>query len=174
MKNKISVSRSKNRTIVVYHNGKFHTKLNLDQNSSYKLSAYSKYIVIPLIVTTFMFITASVALDKYAEAKNATEVVVEKEKVVLVVDETLPPILEKIAKCESSNRQYGKDGKVLKGNVNKSDLGRWQINTDIWGKKATELGYDLTTSQGNEAMARWLFANKGSVPWVLSSKCWNK
>ena len=49
-----------------------------------------------------------------------------------------------------------------------------QINTVVWGKKAQELGYDVRTREGNEQMARYLFAHYGSVPWQSSAACWNR
>ena len=48
------------------------------------------------------------------------------------------------------------------------------INTVVWGKKSEELGYDLRTQEGNEHMARSLFAHYGSVPWQSSAACWNR
>jgi len=72
--------------------------------------------------------------------------------------------MARIAKCESGNSHYDKNGQVL---INKSrDVGRYQINVQVWGKKATELGYDLYNEKDNEAFALWLFENKGSEPWV--------
>ena len=38
------------------------------------------------------------------------------------------PVLAEIARCESTFRQVGKDGKVLRGEANKSDLGLLQVN----------------------------------------------
>ena len=44
----------------------------------------------------------------------------------------------------------------------------------VWGKKSEELGYDIRTQEGNEHMARYLFAHYGSVPWQSSAACWNR
>lgn len=86
-----------------------------------------------------------------------------------LVKEGLPPVLQKIAKCESGNSQF-KNGQVL---INATqDMGKYQINLPTWGKKATELGYNLSTEQGNEDMALWLYKNKGTGSWSSSSKCW--
>ncbi len=87
------------------------------------------------------------------------------------VDE-IPPIMLRIAHCESGNTQFDKHGKVVEGNSNVADRGRFQINRDIWGEKAKELGYDIETSKGNLSMAMWLYERKGTEPWIHSKKCW--
>ena len=97
-----------------------------------------------------------------------------QEKQVFVNGPT--QVMERIAKCESGGKQFGPSGQVLVvGNVNKSvDMGKYQINISIWGSKATELGFDLTTEKGNTEMAYWLYANYGTEPWVHTKSCWNK
>lgn len=84
------------------------------------------------------------------------------------------PILAKIAKCESGFRQVGSDGMVLRGIVNKSDLGLLQVNEYYHGERASDLGYDLTTVNGNLAYAQYLYDKEGTQPWSASKKCWNK
>jgi len=83
------------------------------------------------------------------------------------------PILAKIASCESSFRQYGEDGKVLRGNANKSDLGLLQVNEYYHGEKAEDLGFDLTSVDGNLAYAKYLYDKEGTRPWSASAKCWS-
>jgi hypothetical protein len=82
------------------------------------------------------------------------------------------PILAEIASCESSFRQYGEDGDVLRGKVNKSDLGLLQVNEYYHGEKAEDLGFDLTTVDGNLAYAKYLYNKEGTQPWSASAKCW--
>lgn len=82
------------------------------------------------------------------------------------------PILAEIAKCESGFRQIGKDGKVLRGIVDKSDLGLLQVNEYYHGEKAQDLGFDLTTVNGNLAYAKYLYEKEGTKPWSASAKCW--
>lgn len=82
------------------------------------------------------------------------------------------PILAEIAKCESTFRQVGKDGQVLRGEVNKSDLGLLQVNEYYHGEKALDLGYDLTTVDGNLAYGKYLYDKEGTRPWSASEKCW--
>jgi hypothetical protein len=84
------------------------------------------------------------------------------------------PVLAEIAKCESRFRQVDKDGQVLRGEVNKSDLGLMQVNEYYHGQKADDLGFDLTTVNGNLAYAEYLYGKEGTKPWSASEKCWNK
>ncbi len=86
------------------------------------------------------------------------------------------PILDRIAKCESPSGHYDKTGQVVaRGNKNSSvDIGKYQINNDVWGAQATKLGYNLFVEKDNEAMAHWIYENVGTGPWYLSAKCWSK
>ncbi len=84
------------------------------------------------------------------------------------------PILVDIAKCESRFRQFDKNGNVLRGEKNKSDLGLMQINEYYHAKKALELGHNLNTTEGNMAYAKYLYDREGGQPWISSSKCWAK
>jgi hypothetical protein len=100
--------------------------------------------------------------------------VVPPTQVVFVQDDTLPPVLQRIAQCESRGQHWTKDGKVTRGKRNPHDLGLFQINTVVWQQTAETLGYDLRTPEGNTQMARYLFAHYGSVPWQSSAACWNR
>lgn len=84
-------------------------------------------------------------------------------------------VLERIAKCESPTGHW-KDGQVaMNSNTNRSvDIGKYQINNQAWGKKATELGYNLVVEEDNEAMANWIYTNRGTEDWYSSKKCWQK
>lgn len=84
------------------------------------------------------------------------------------------PVLVDVAYCESTFRQHDKDGDVLRGVVNKSDVGVMQINLYYHGEVAEKLGYDLHTLEGNTAYARALYEKSGASPWVHSSDCWTK
>jgi len=94
--------------------------------------------------------------------------------VIIVQEDTLPPVMHRIAQCESRGQHFTKDGRVVRGKQHAADIGLFQINTVAWGKKAQELGYDLHTQEGNTRMARYLFENYGSVPWQSSAVCWNR
>ncbi len=84
------------------------------------------------------------------------------------------PILAEIAKCESTFRQYSSTGEVIKGKVNKSDVGVMQINKYYHLERANKLGFDLNTIEGNMAYAKKLYESEGTKPWKSSSSCWEK
>ena len=87
------------------------------------------------------------------------------------IAQRIPPVLVRIAKCESGGSHYGQSGQVL---INKTqDIGKYQIHVPIWGKKATEMGLNLAVEEDNEKFALWLYENYGSEPWVYSKKCWS-
>lgn len=96
-----------------------------------------------------------------------------KDKIVAPIPQ-IPPIMQKIAICESHNRQFNADGSVHMGEVNKLDTGKWQINQKYWLKKSRELGYDIFTLNGNTDMALWIYKNYGTSPWNWSRPCWGK
>ena len=83
------------------------------------------------------------------------------------------PILIQIARCESGFRQYDKYGEVLRGLVNSSDVGVFQINKYYHSDRAESLGLDLNTIEGNMAYARDLYNREGTQPWSASKKCWS-
>lgn len=92
-----------------------------------------------------------------------------------LIKEGTPPVLERIAKCESGNKHFDKNGQVLmRSNTNRSvDVGRYQINS-VWFKKASELGLDITKEKDNEEMALWIYRNRGTGDWYSSQHCWKK
>lgn len=84
------------------------------------------------------------------------------------------PILAEIAKCESRFRHLGANGKVLRGEASREDVGVMQINEFYHEERAEKLGLNLHTLDGNLAYAKWLYDREGGVPWFASSKCWQK
>lgn len=86
------------------------------------------------------------------------------------------PVLDRIKSCESKNNQLGGNGQTLV-HINKNntvDVGAYQINLTVWGEKATQLGYNLFTEDGNKKMAEWIYLNKGTGDWSSSASCWQK
>jgi hypothetical protein len=83
------------------------------------------------------------------------------------------PILVDIARCESTFRQFHKDGTVVRGRVDNADTGVMQINLRYHGETAQKLGLDLNTIQGNAAYGKYLYNKSGSAPWSASEKCWS-
>jgi len=81
-------------------------------------------------------------------------------------------IMVKIAKCESSFRQFKKDGTLLYNEKGSSAVGVFQIMESYHLEKAKELGLDIHTTIGNIAFALYLYQNEGTTPWAASSFCW--
>lgn len=83
------------------------------------------------------------------------------------------PILVEIARCESTFRQFDDVGRVLRGKVNKADIGVMQINEMYHSEAADKLGTDIYSVEGNVAFAKYLYKKYGTSPWSSSSKCWS-
>ena len=81
------------------------------------------------------------------------------------------PLMADIAQCESKFRQYGKNGKVLRGH-NPDDIGVMQINQYYHRSRADKMDIDINSIEGNVAFARYLYEREGTMPWLSSSKCW--
>lgn len=84
------------------------------------------------------------------------------------------PILVEIAKCESTMTHFDKDGKLVRGKVDRRDVGVMQINEGYHLEDSKKLGYDIHTVEGNVAYAKYLYKKYGSEPWSASSPCWKK
>jgi len=84
------------------------------------------------------------------------------------------PVMKDVAWCESRYRHLDKKGEVLRGEINRGDVGVMQINEYYHGKTAKEFGLDLHDLGDNMAYARYLFENEGTTPWLSSVKCWGK
>ncbi len=78
----------------------------------------------------------------------------------------------RIAFCESTYRQFGKDGQPLRGIHNDNDVGLFQINEKYHLEKSIELGYDIYSTEGNIGYAMWMLKRQGPKPWVWSQPCW--
>ena len=100
--------------------------------------------------------TSSKAIEAYVRKEYADE-----------------PVLIEIARCESTFRQYGSDGKVIRGEVNPQDVGVMQINERYHADEASKLGLDIDTVEGNVAFAKHLYDKFGTDPWNPSYKCWS-
>lgn len=84
------------------------------------------------------------------------------------------PILVDIARCESRFKQYREDGKVVRGNIDRDDIGVMQINERYHGDTAEKMGLDIHSLEGNVAYAKYLYEKFGSQPWSASQKCWSR
>jgi hypothetical protein len=84
------------------------------------------------------------------------------------------PVMIDIASCESHFRQFDKHGNVLKNSAGSSAVGIFQIMSSIHAKDAKNMGYDITTIDGNLGYAKYLYEAKGTAPWNASKACWDK
>ena len=147
--------------------------------------------MIELTTALFLMLSTITGIPKEAEAQmiaSSTENGMQKEAIVKIVESKKlitfedyvrayyedTPILAEIAKCESSFRHYLPNGEVMRGKINKGDIGVMQINEYYHKDTAEKLGYDLMTIEGNMAYAKNLYEREGSDPWISSSPCWKK
>jgi hypothetical protein len=99
----------------------------------------------------------------------------------------VPPVMSRIKKAETHGDQYCnadaiankfctsyQKGEVLETtNTDRSvDIGEYAINNKAFGAQAVQLGYDIYTADGNEAMAMWIYENVGTGPWYSSKSRW--
>lgn len=135
----------------------------------YKVKRFFKVLFWGIMVTLFL-----VGVYELGNYYGDTKVIYTKQEVIKEVP-IKASVLERIAKCESPTGHW-KDGQVvMSSNTNHSvDIGKYQINNKAWGKKATELGYNLVVEKDNEAMAQWIYTNRGTEDWYSSKSCWMK
>lgn len=67
--------------------------------------------------------------------------------------------------CESGYRQFNASGGVLTSSTN--DKGIFQIN-HIWWQKAKDLGYDISTIDGNIDMGIYIYKTAGIRSWTCA------
>jgi hypothetical protein len=126
--------------------------------------------ILLLILALILFVTPTIV---YSESQIKQIVVTSTEPIL----EVLRPQLVPICACESVGnpnaipQQFNKDGSVIKGKINPSDIGMCQINLRYWGQKAIDLGFDIYTEQGNIKMANWIYDHQGTSPWIWSRGC---
>lgn len=121
---------------------------------------------------------------KYGQAEAANEIVVRNvflPPAVVTTKETMAAVMQRIAGCESegnrhaSGKQFHADGTLVTHlNANGSlDVGKYEINlTAAHLNQAMKMHLDLTTEEGNEAFAQWIYENEGTDPWSSSKACW--
>lgn len=81
------------------------------------------------------------------------------------------PIMIDIARCESTFRQFDRNGEVLK-NPKSTAIGVFQIMSSLHKETALKLGHDITTLEGQLGYADYLYEKQGARPWLASSHCW--
>lgn len=80
--------------------------------------------------------------------------------------------MRKIAYCESRNRQFDKNGSVIRGVVNSKDVGIFQINERYHLSDSLKMGINIHTVEGNLEYAKYLYEKQGTRPWNSSRPCW--
>ena len=192
MKN-ISVDRKGTKTIVtyerrnkpvkIYYNDKLYAKVDINKKT--KKSNFERKFTAGILIFFAMVIGGSFFFEdttvvKEVEAKVIEPIVI--EKIVKVKDDTIPPILKKIALAESMNSHYCTEklvvkrlckksevGQVLRGVKDRQDIGKFQISLKFHKEQAEKMNLDLFKESDNEKYALWLFNNQGSVPWSASA-----
>ena len=90
------------------------------------------------------------------------------------------PFLHKICNSEVTGSptketyQFKSNGDVVRGKVDKSDIGACQINERYNNDLARRLGYDIYTEKGNKDFAVYLYLTQGTAPWNASKSMWSK
>lgn len=141
----------------------------------HKIASFvKKTIAISAVITTAGWLVyGGMAYEKMTSKPALVEAQVASSTTQI---DSMPPILDRIIKCESGGSQFDKNGQVLlNANDNHTvDEGWGQINLQVWGKKATMMGYDLSKEKDNKEFTKWLFNNYGDQPWYSSKACWIK
>lgn len=94
------------------------------------------------------------------------------KEIVEVPIYSIPPVMNRIAKCESGGVHYKNGQVIMRPNSNGTvDIGKFQINS-VHNKQASKMNLDLTKEKDNEAFAMWMYHNEGTGPWYPSRTCW--
>jgi hypothetical protein len=119
------------------------------------MQKYFKFLVIVSVISTL----ASLA-PQTAAADNPNAMV---ENIVNFYFADVPTMID-IARCETGFRQYNSDGSALH-DASGTYVGVFQISEQIHTPKATALGFDIRTIDGNLGYARYLYTSSGTGPW---------
>jgi hypothetical protein len=92
-----------------------------------------------------------------------------KDRVIETFGQESPLVM--VAFCESTYRQFNEDGEVLRGKIDKRDVGVFQINEYWHLDESQRLGYDIYTLEGNIGYAKYLYEKSGLKPWSASYPC---
>lgn len=132
--------------------------------------------IYPMIISIIIFLAGATFGAPATLAESQTyEPAKEPESISTYVERYFAdaPILADIAWCESRFRHVGDNGTVLRGLVDRDDIGIMQINTRYHLEDAEELGLDLFSLHGNLEYARYLYEKQGTEPWKASQTCWD-
>lgn len=87
---------------------------------------------------------------------------------------SLPEIFKAIARCESGGSHFDEKGRVVRGRVNRHDIGLYQINEVIHRNAIAQTGVNIYSEEGNTQFARYLYEAEGLYPWRSSQYCWSR
>lgn len=161
-----------NKPIKVYFHGK-RLKDIYPHATGWQVFKYKVRKFLRKVFITAVIIASIVGIFKLGGILNPATIVTKAEIIKEV--EVKAPILDRIAKCESPTGHWKNGQVVMRSNKDHSvDVGKYQINNSAWGAKATELGLNLTVEKDNEAMAIWIYKNRGTGDWYASKDCWMK
>ena len=134
----------------------------------------------PSITIGLALALSSLTLGTNASTTSAPAQVLKSAPQAQTVQETVAayfadaPIMIAISSCESHFRQYDVSGAVSRGEQNHQDVGVMQINEHYHLDVSKKLGYDIYTTEGNMAYARFLYEREGVAPWMSSAPCWQR
>ena len=101
---------------------------------------------------------------RVAKLLSADQIIIKRQIEAYFAD---VPEMVRIAGCESSFRQFEKDGGVVISPT--GDYGLFQINKKVWHGRARELGLDYEKSTAdNLRMARHIYEKQGLKAWTCS------
>ena len=137
------------------------------------ISGNSAAIPVPEIVDSNPMLITSENKNENKKGESANEIDVNVEAHVRDYFSDMP-ILAEVARCESHFTQTGRNGEIMRGARNPSDVGVMQINEQFHLKESRKLNMDIYTLDGNLAYARYLYGKQGARPWMASSGCWSE
>ena len=158
------------KPIKVYH-GTVHTdtiKLGVTRKLD-RFEGYFRNFTMGAVAIFLITMASSIIVESLGVAM-AHPAVVE----VPYESKRVPPIMQRIAKCESGGKHFDSKGKVIRGKVDKNDIGKYQISLTHHAEQAKKMGIDLFNEKGNEEYAMHLYHTTGTELWYKSKRCWNK
>lgn len=120
---------------------------------------------------TLLLVATSTPVEAPKPPLDSTEAI--RQEIVTVFGKDAE-IMLKVAECESSGRQFNKDGTVITGVENNLDKGLFQINLFYHEETATKMGLDVHKPHDNILFAKYLFNKNGLSDWKASKPCWSK
>jgi hypothetical protein len=125
------------------------------------------------VAVLFSFNQVSVAQASTASSSSSTvhNAAIVEAKVREVFADT--PAMIEIARCESKFRQFTDSGNPLRGGAGGQMVGVFQFFESVHASAAKNLGFDLTTLEGNLAYAKHVHDTQGTSPWNSARSCWD-